>query len=121
MGLRNMRFTDWIYKWADAQGIDDWIDDFKEWASKELGWDECGEMAVMRVRLQVAEVVYMLREFADTPKLLELDDAELGRWVAENNGFSWSESIDELIDDENEAFVKATAYISARYEVEAPQ
>jgi hypothetical protein len=104
-----------IEEWAKAQGIDDWSEDLKKWASEELGWDEYKEIDLMTVDLGVTEVVEALREFADTPPLRELDDAELGRWVAENNGFSWEESIDELVEDDDEAFTKATAFIAAQH------
>ncbi len=112
-----MNWCDRIEEWANAQGIDDWSEDLKNWASEELGWDEYDEMESMSVTLDVIEVVEMLREFADTPQLKEMDDAELGRWVAENKGFSWTDSIDELVEDEDEAFKKATAFIAARYDV----
>lgn len=116
-----MSFCSRIEEWAESQGIDDWSEDLKKWASEELGWDEYEAIDLMTVDLGVTEVVEALREFADTPQLQEMDDAEIGRWVAENNGFSWTDSIDGLVEDEDEAFTKATSYISARYEVEAPQ
>lgn len=116
-----MSFYARIEEWAESQGIADWSEDVKNWASEELGWDEYEEMESMWLELDVVEVVEMLREFAEMPQLKEMHDAELDRWVAERYGFSWADSIDELVEEDKEAFVKATAYISARHEVEAPQ
>lgn len=110
-----MSFCARIEVWAIAQGIGDWTEDLKEWASNELGWDECGEMELMTMALEVVEVVEILREFAETPQLQGMENCELGRWVAENNGFSWTDSIDEQVEDGDEAFTKATAFILAQY------
>lgn len=110
-----MSFCARIEEWAESQGIANCAEKVKEWADEEFGWDELDEMESMWLEVDVVEVVEMLREFAETPQLKEMNDAELDRWVAERYGFSWTDSIDELVEDDDEAFVKATAYISAQH------
>lgn len=110
-----MSFCARIEVWATAQGIDYWTEELKEWASNAVGWDEYSEMELMTMGLELVVVLEIHREFTETPLLKELDKCELLRWVAENHGFSWGDSIDEHVEDDDEAFTKATAYIAALY------